>query len=175
MRHAFFQGPFTLVLLVVATPLAVSATEPSNSIKEGACMPSGAHVVFVDGIQKDFPATENYQCADFKISADHKYAGWKFAGTLIAESYSQRKTYPDAALYVLVGGQSYAATENARYINDWYFVPGRAHLVAETAFEHGPSTYVLYDLDKKKMTETCGQFELAQCQQLQKLVNAADK
>jgi hypothetical protein len=172
--HAF-KPRFAVVLLFTAAPLTVSAAEPANSIKEGACTPSGAHVVFLDGNQKDFPAGENYECADFKISADHSYAGWKFAGTLIAESDSQKKTYPDATLYVLVGGQSYAATENARYINDWYFVPGHAEVVAETAFEHGPSTYVLYDLEKKKMTETCGQFELVRYQQLQKLVNTADK
>ena len=172
--HSFDLG-FSLSLLLFMAPLAAIAVQPAMGIREGACTAVGAHVVFFDGTHTDFPAGKSYQCADFKISADHRYAGWKLVGTLIAESDSQKKTYPDATLYVLVGGQSYAATENARYINDWYFVLGHAEVVAETAFEHGPSTYVLYDLEKKKVTETCGQFELAQCQRLQKLVNAEDK
>jgi hypothetical protein len=166
-----FEPRFSLFLLLVIAPMTVIAAQSAKSIKEGECTAIGAHVVFFDGTQRDFPAGENYQCADFKISADHRFAGWKVAGTLIAESDSQKQTYPDATLYVLAEGESYAATENARYINDWYFVPEHAEVVAETAFEHGPSTYILYDIANKKMLETCGQFELAQCRRLEKLVN----
>jgi hypothetical protein len=167
-----FEPRFSLSLLLVIAPMTVIAAQSAKGIKEGGCTAVGAHVVFFDGTQTDFPTGESYQCADFKISADHRFAGWKFVGTLIAESDREKRTYPDATLYVLAEGESHAVTENARYINDWYFVPGQAQVVAETAFEHGPSTYVLYDMDNKKMLETCGQFELAQCQRLKGLVNA---
>jgi hypothetical protein len=159
-----------LLFIMMMTPIVVAAADAAKGVKKGTCTKNGVHVIFRDGTQKDFPAGKDYKCSDFKISADHQYAGWKFTGTLTAESNGQKETYSDATVYVLVEGKSYAATNNSRYINDWFFVQGRPEVVAETAFEHGPSTYVLYDLQKRKTTETCAQFELAQCPRLQRLV-----
>ena len=160
----------SLLPLLFITASAVVAAESSTNVKKATCTENGVRVVFSDGTQKDFPAEKAYKCTDLKISVDHRYAGWKCSGTLIVDSDGEKETFSDATVYVLVGGKSYAATQNSRDIRDWFFVHGRPEIVAETAFEHGPSTYILYDLQKRKMTEACEQSELARCPRLQKLV-----
>ena len=114
--------------------------------------------------------TKGYKCSDLKISADRRYAGWKFAGKIIEEFEGKQQSYFDAILYVSVGEKSYPVTNNSRFINDWYFVTGKAQVVAETSFEHGPSTYMLFDLLEKKVMEACSALELVRCKALRHLV-----
>ena len=95
-----------------------------------------------------------------------RFVAWKSEGTVTVENGDQNQNFPDATLEVLIEGRSLTITENARYIPSWFFVAGRNAVVAETTFEHGPSTFVLYDLGQEKRIESCGQDEISRCLQL---------
>ncbi len=155
-------------------PVVTDAKPSAKSITEGKCISGAVQIVFEDGMRKDFPVGQSYACQDFKLSPDHRYAGWKATGEMTAKTGDELQKYPDASLTVLIGDQTYSVIEGARYIKQWFFTPGQSQIVVETAFEHGPSTYSLFDLQNKKVIETCGEFELNHCAKLKLLVKAAE-
>lgn len=158
-----------IVFLIVLIPMIAIAKE-FKRIKKGECTSIGAKIDFIDGTSEAFPAMKDYKCSDFKISKDSNYAGWKLTGKLIVENNNEKQSYPDALLYIFAETKIYTVTENTRFINDWYFVSGKAQVVAEASFEHGPATYFLFDLKKLKTSETCEQTELFRCKQLNRIV-----
>lgn len=152
------------------SPVVTDLRHSTKNIIDGQCIVGGTRIVFSDRTRKEFPIDKGYECRDFKISQDRQYAGWKVLGEIKVESGGQIQKFPNAFLTVLIGDKTYSAVESSRYIESWNFVPDKSQIVAETAFEHGPSTYVIFDLQEKKMIESCGAFELSRCTNLNLLI-----
>ncbi|MBX9767529.1 MAG: hypothetical protein K2X47_09685 [Bdellovibrionales bacterium] len=156
---------FTLAIL----SHSVGAASP-KLIREGSCTRDGARVVF-DGIgAKTFASKNGYKCSGLKVSENQLYACWRSDGKISSEHKGTKSTYPDAVLWVATDGKSYPLTENSRFIPNWFYVPNKNEVVVETAFEHGPSTYFLYDLETRKKKESCQESELDRCKDLAQLV-----
>lgn len=135
-------------------PLSSPANSPTRHITRGLCKLAEVQVTYSDTSVANFPLRQGYKCSDLKISEDRKAVGWKMTGELLSESAVEKRTFQDALLSVLTNGKVLTVIENARFIPNWFFVPRKQNVIVETAFEHGPSTYVLYDLEKNKVIGT---------------------
>lgn len=157
---------------VITVALVAAGISLSPSLRKGGCGDGHVLVVHADGREQKipFPATGKTRCSDFGISPDKRYAGWMLTGELSTESDDgTRRVYPDASLYILVNGSA-AELANARYIEDWRFVETPTAVLSRTAFEHGPTTYVLQDAATQSEIERCEAHELEACPRIRKLL-----
>lgn len=169
--HRRMKIKLCFLVLTLLLSLKAFAFISTKLIARADCKLSEVLVTYTDSSSVKIPIKKDYKCSEVKISEDRKFAGHKIIGEISAETGSEKRKFPDALLYVLIEGQSYLVTENARYIPNWFFVHDQQKVVIETAFEHGPSTHVLYDLNKKTVVENCSELALTVCKGLSEILN----